>query len=415
MIVLSIAWKDIQIFVKERGSIVMLFLLPLIFVVTFSAVFSMQFGDSEKPSVPVVNLDPAGNASIRFIEDLAVTGGVEPVEYSIDDAGTLLESGEIEYFLVIPSGFSDNVSLGSRSELRLEVGDEADSTDVEAMRRIIDGVAKDLSLQSQLISSFAQMGEMMSLHPESEAAFSPTRIVEQAQSQFDRARHQPLVSISRSLPDVLIRERESFDPVNLSVPGFAVLFVFLTATTAAMSLHRERKTGSYRRLLCAPVGRMQLLSGKLLPSFLTTLSQIVVIFAASRLLLPLIGLGRVSLAHPVTLLVISVVISLCSTSLGLFLGAVARTESQINTVGSVVLWIMGAVSGAFIPSFFLGDFLGTVGKAVPHYWAISAYQEVLVRGRNISGVADEIAILLGFTVLFFAIGMWRFRFAEKGS
>ncbi len=38
MTALSIALKDIQIFLKDRGSIIQLFLLPLIFIVAYSAV-----------------------------------------------------------------------------------------------------------------------------------------------------------------------------------------------------------------------------------------------------------------------------------------------------------------------------------------------------------------------------------------
>ncbi len=34
---LSVAWKDIQIFLKDRGQIFLLFLLPLVFILAFGA------------------------------------------------------------------------------------------------------------------------------------------------------------------------------------------------------------------------------------------------------------------------------------------------------------------------------------------------------------------------------------------
>jgi ABC-2 type transport system permease protein len=146
-----------------------------------------------------------------------------------------------------------------------------------------------------------------------------------------------------------------------------------------------------------------------------TLIQVVVIFSASALLLPLAGFGRLSLTNPGALIVISIVTALCSTSLGLLIAAIARTENQIGTFGSVVLWLMGAVSGAFIPRFILGNFLGTVGKVIPHYWAISAYQDVLVRGQGFDGIGNELAVLAAFTLLFFGLGIWRFRFTGGRS
>ena len=71
---------------------------------------------------------------------------------------------------------------------------------------------------------------------------------------------------------------------------------------------------------------------------------------------------------------------------------------------------MGVFGGSFIPLFFLENFLGPLPKIVPHYWANRAFTDLMVRGLGLADVALEMAVLLGFTVLFFAIGLWRFEF-----
>jgi ABC-2 type transport system permease protein len=108
--------------------------------------------------------------------------------------------------------------------------------------------------------------------------------------------------------------------------------------------------------------------------------------------------------------VLSVMFLLSATGLGVLLAAIARTESQISGIGTVALWVMGAVSGAFIPRFFLGDMLGAVGKFVPHYWAAGAYVDIFVRGQGLAGIAPELAVLGVFTALFFGVGLCKFRF-----
>ena len=315
--------------------------------------------------------------------------------------------------LYIPAGFTENVSAGRPVVLRIVSGSDADESQTEQIRAVIDGVAKELSLQSQIIAGLEQMGQMMGMNPEGQQVFTAERIVLQAESQFVRAQSQPLVSVQRVLPDALRREREEFSAVDLSVPGFTVLFVFLAATTTAMSLFSEKKSGTFRRLLAAPIRKSEVLLGKMLPNVLTTLIQIAFIFLLSALLLPIIGFGRLTLINPVALISVSLLIGLCSSALGLFLAALARTEKQINTLGAMILWVMGAVSGAFIPQFALGGFLGSVGKVVPHYWAIAAYQDVIVRGQGFSGIAFELLILGAFTVFFCAVGLWKFRFEAK--
>ena len=411
MNVLSIAWKDIQIFLRERGQLIMLFLLPLVFVVVFSAVFELQEEEEKVITLPVVNLDKTGETADNLLAGMRQVGGIEAQAYTEEKAQAELENGGIRRALYIPSDFTEKVAAGESVELTIISGDEDEET--ETIRAIVDGVARDLSLQTQIVAGLRQMGQMMGITPEGKRVFTPDRIVSQAESQFERAQNNPLVSVRKVLPEVIRRERAEFSAVDLSVPGFTVLFVFLTATATAMSLFSEKKTGSFRRLLAAPVRKYEVLIGKMLPNIITTSIQIAFIFLLSALLLPLIGFGRLTLVNPPALIVISLLVGLCSAALGLFLAALARTEKQITTLGAMILWVMGAVSGAFIPQFVLGGFLGSVGKVVPHYWAIAAYQDVIVRNQGFSGIALELLILGGFTLFFCGVGLWKFRFEAK--
>jgi ABC-2 type transport system permease protein len=113
---------------------------------------------------------------------------------------------------------------------------------------------------------------------------------------------------------------------------------------------------------------------------------------------------------PLALLLVSLLLPLCSAGLGICLAAIARTEAQIGGLSTLAVWMMGAVGGCLFPSFLLGGALDTVGKVVPHHWAIQAYQDLIVRGQGLSDVTTEMLALLGFTALFFAIGLWRFEF-----
>ena len=409
MKILSISWKDIQIFIRDRGALITSFLLPMLFIVIFSYAFSGIGDVDEVITLPVVNMD-GGETARELIDQVNSVAGVETELYEEADARARVEGEQIEYALLIPAGFSDSVAAGQPVTLVLVSGPSADGASVEAMRTVVDGVSKDLSLQTQLIAGFQQMDQMMQAS-EGEGVFTSDLAVAQAQSQFERAKTTPLVGIELKTPDAILREREEFSAVGLTVPGATVLFVFLMAGTTAMSIYSEKKTGTFRRLLAAPLAKAELLSGKMLPGFVIVLIQIAIIFAASILLLPLIGLDRLYLGNDLlAVVVVSVLVALCSASLGLLIASVARTEAQISGISVVALWVMGAVSGAFVPTFFLGDFLGTIGKVTPHYWAVSAYTALFVRGQTLTDIGAELAILAGFTLVFFAIGLWRFKF-----
>ena len=405
----SIAIKDLKILARDRGLLIQLFLLPLIFIIGFTIVFAAGGGD-EAIALPVVNLDGDGASLNDLVDSLNGSGAIAAELFGEADAASQLEAGDIMRYLTIPAGFSADLEAGRRATLELVNSPDASLEQSAAVREVINGVAQDLSLQTQLIEAFRQMDQMMGLASEEYQVFTEPRIEAQAKSQFERSRTTPLVSVAEQMPASLIGSQDRLGS-QTAVAGFIVLFVFLTAQATAQSVYDEKKLGSFRRLLAAPLSRVELLVGKIIPNFIITLTQIVIIFAAAVFVLPLLGMDRLSLGEdPLALVILSLVLALCSTSLGVLIAALARTEGQIGGLSSVGLWVMGALGGAFMPTFLMGDFLAMVGKLVPHGWATEAFYDLLLRGKGLADIGTELAVLAGFALVFAVVGIWRFEF-----
>jgi ABC-2 type transport system permease protein len=408
----SVAFKDLQILLQERGQILLLFLVPIGFILAFSAAFAVGQDLEEKVViVPVVNLDPGGEMSALLLQNLNDDRGLQTEEYDQARVEADLQDETIKMALTIPAGFSTDVQAGTQTTLRLMYGPAASSSEVEAVRLVVDGVSSDLSLETQLVGGLSQMGAMMGDAPSEVQVFTAERIKVQAESQFERSKEAPLVSLSAKWPDQITQGRDDFEPSTFGAAGFAVMFAFLAAQVTASSIFDEKKEGTFRRLLAAPMSRWELLIGKMLPNFFLAMLQMVVIMAASMVLLPLIGQEVPSLGNsPLGLILIAILVALCSTSLGVMLAALCRTESQVGGISTLFLWVAGMVGGAFIPTFVLGDFLNVIGKAVPHYWALQAYNDLTIRGLGVVDILPQLAVLAGFTTVFFVIGLLRFKF-----
>jgi len=412
---LSIAYKDLQIFFKDRGSVIVLVLLPLLFVVVMSGALGSIGQSQEKDTrtpLPVVNLDNGALAQ-ALLDGIDRAGGVRVEPYTEADATTALDEAAVPFVLTIPQGFTADVDAGRPTGLRFVVHKDADRTKAEAVRLVIDGVARDISLQIQLLAALAQMGQMQAGSPEAAEAFSVERMQAQAMSQYQSAAVQPLVDIVQKVPgqEVEREEDEGLTLADVAVPGIAVLFVFMTAQNTARSIFDEKQVGSFRRLLAAPMSKATLLIGKMLPNFITGLVQLAVIFAFGIFGFRLLGLTPITLGKaPLAVLLVAVVLSICSSAFGVLLAALARTPNQIGGLSTLLLWIMGVLGGAFVPLFLLERFLGPVPKIVPHYWANHALTNLMVRGLGLADISLDLLVLLGFTALFFAIGLWRFDF-----
>lgn len=409
----SIAFKDLQILLKDRGSLFQLFLLPLVFILVVAGAFSgtdTEAADMRIP-LPVVNLDN-GEYAQALLNGIEQAGGVQVVLKEPATGEAQLEAGEIQRLLTIPSGFSSSIDQNQPVILHLVNQNGADPEQTEAVRLVVEGAAQDLALEFQILSSLQQMGEMMANSPpEFQQAFSVERTQQQARTQFESARLQPLVEVEQRIPRTGDEQKQEPNFVQTSVPGFTVLFVFLAAQSTARSIYDEKKSGSFRRLLAAPIGKASLLVGKALPSFILALIQFGVIFFVGRVAFGWLGFAPISLGHDLlALLLAAIVIAFCSSTMGILIASLAQTEAQIGGVSTLLLWGLGIIGGSIIPTFILDRILGPLPRIAPHYWANRALDDLMLRSLPLVDILPELGVLLGFAALFIAIGLWRFDF-----
>jgi ABC-2 type transport system permease protein len=406
---LRVARKDIKVFLKERGTLLYLFVVPLLFITAFGSAAGLGSNPKEELiSLPVVNLDVGSEASQTLLDALN-QGGIQCELYEETRAKALLDKEKIKRVLTIPANYEADLHAGRPVTLRLVNGPDANPTQTEAVYRVVTGVTADLSLETQLIASLSQMADMQAASSPEQQVFTAEIIVEQAQSQFARSRTDPLLGLEETWPEHLPEEQD-ISPLSVYVPGFAVLFVFLTAHTTAQSIYEEKKQGSFRRLLAAPISKVTVLVGKMTPNFTTGLAQTLVLFGAGLFILPAFGLDSMTLGNDLlALVVVCLVVLLCSTSLGVFIASIARTEGQISGLSQVLLWAFG-FAGIWIDQMPSMPLFDIISKAIPHWWANTAFLNLLIRGQGLAGVLPSIGALLGFTVAFFAIGLWRFNY-----
>ncbi|MFZ0532698.1 MAG: ABC transporter permease [Anaerolineales bacterium] len=409
---INIALKDLQILFKDRGTLFQLFILPLLFIMVFSGALGAIGKSAEVilPSLAVVDLD-GGVAAQDLVSKLVADGSIVIQPYLATQAQSLVDENKVVGVLTISSEFTTGVQQGRPVTLVLTTGTGADPQKIESIRLVIASIAADMTLESQIVASLQQMGDMQAFSPESSQVFTTERILAQAHTQFASAQTRPLINIVQTIPQQETTQEATPDLSQSAVPGFTVLFVFLAAQTTARSIYEEKKIGSFRRLAAAPLSKAELLIGKILPNFITGLVQIVVIFAFGSLGMRLLGLTPLPIEKaPLGMILIAVLLALCSSAFGIAIAAIARTENQISGLSTLLLWGMGLLGGSLVPLFVLERFLGPIPMIVPHYWANRALDDLLIRGLDMSNVALDLGVLLGFSLLFFVIGLWRFDF-----
>ena len=198
---ISIAIKDLKILFKDRGALFQLFILPLLFIVVFSGALG-AIGEEQEvvlPNLAVVDQD-GGEAAVFLLSKLIGDGSFAIQSIPAAEAQSQLDENKVVAVLRIPAGFSEGVQQSSPVTLVITTAKNADPKNVEAARLVVEGIATDMTLESQIIASLKQMGDMQATAPEQYQVFSTERVLAQARSQFETAQARPLINVVQSVP-----------------------------------------------------------------------------------------------------------------------------------------------------------------------------------------------------------------------
>jgi ABC-2 type transport system permease protein len=357
--------KDIQLLLRDRRALAMLFVMPVAFIVVFGMFF--KFGpDKGQPRAIAVWHAPGDARGERVVESLKASDAFAPQEMTSADAVRAAVAREdVIAGVIVPPDF-----LAGAHPVELSI-DEGMSLQVRG------------PIQGSLTGLIARA--VLGLPPPSKS--EPAIVVAATPPGIDK----PLTNISA---------------FQVTVPGNAVLFGFFIALTVAIGFTEERRSGTWRRSLAAPVSRSTLLIAKLFPYSLVGLGQMTFLFAIGAL-----AFGMQIAGSILGLAILSIAVVTCATSLGLLLASLGKTEKQIGGVGPPVLLVMGMLGGCMFPRIAMPAFMQKIGLAMPHAWALDGYYALLVRpGTTVIDVLPQVGAIFGFAALFAAIGLSRFSF-----
>jgi len=207
------------------------------------------------------------------------------------------------------------------------------------------------------------------------------------------------------------RQVEAADtqPIQYLTPGILSWGVATSAVFgAALTLVTWRLKHLLRRLRLAPAPVWTVLGARVGASLTVALAQAALFVGVA--LTPPFGLrlsGQWWLAIP--LLAVGTISFL---SIGLLVGAVARTEEAATAMANLVVLPMAFLSGSFFAVSQMPRWLQTVSQAFPLRHLTEGMLDVLVRGRGPGALLVPTAVLAGFALLLTVVATRVFRWDD---
>jgi ABC-2 type transport system permease protein len=123
-----------------------------------------------------------------------------------------------------------------------------------------------------------------------------------------------------------------------------------------------------------------------------------------------VAFGLDYMREPLAILLMMAMLAFWAASLGLLVGAQAKTEEQVIVLSMLAMFLFSALGGAWFPLDITGQAFSTIGHLTPTAWAMDGFQNIIVRGLGLNSVLLPAGILLAYAVAFFALAVWRFKF-----
>ncbi|MDY0351426.1 MAG: ABC transporter permease [Desulfobulbaceae bacterium] len=192
-----------------------------------------------------------------------------------------------------------------------------------------------------------------------------------------------------------------FGGVMKIIDNVTMLSIILTGA----ALIREREHGTVEHLLVMPVTPFEIMAGKVWAMALVVLAA-----SACSLLLVVQGLLRVPIEGSVPLFLAGTAIHLfAATSLGIFLGTVARSMPQFGLLLMLVLMPLQILSGGTTPRESMPDLIQLVMLAAPNTHFVMLAQAILYRGAGFTVVWPQFMSLALIGSILFIFSLARFR------
>jgi len=185
--------------------------------------------------------------------------------------------------------------------------------------------------------------------------------------------------------------------------------MFFIVIPLSASLIKEKEEGTYLRLVTMPGSYTTIFLGKIFVYLMVGIIQFFLMMMVGFYLVPLMGMPSLVIGQDFLALATLVLSSaLAAIGFGVMIGTVASTNQQAASFGAIIVMILAAIGGLFMPSYMMPASVRHISDFSPMYWAHESFQDLFIRDAHLSDIAPRL-----YKILIFAAACYGVAFAFK--
>jgi len=207
-------------------------------------------------------------------------------------------------------------------------------------------------------------------------------------------------------PEVKMFYNPELKSQHMFVPGvITMILILICALMTSVTITREKEFGTMEVLLVSPLRPIQIILGKVVPYFLLSFINVILILVLSWLVFGLSVKGSIIL-----LLAESMLYIMLSLSVGILISTVSSNMQQaifISLVGMMLPTIL--LSGFIYPIENMPKIYAVISYILPPRYFITIIKSIMIKGTGFLYVWKETLILLAMTVFFIGLSVRKFK------
>ena len=360
---LSFIRKEFYHILRDRTTMMILLLMPIIQIIIFGFALSTEVKDTE-----VAVLVPTNDeASSRIIDKINASAYFDVVNriHTSEEIQPIFRDGKAKLVVVFEDHFAEKLHQTGKAHIQLI----ADATDPNAATSFT-------FYASNIINSYQQ--ELMG------ATRNPYQITPEIKMLYN----PQMIGAFNFVPGVL-----------------GMIMLLICAMMTSIAIVREKEMGTMEILLVSPMKPIYTILSKITPYFVLSCINFATIMLLSVFVLKVPIAGSF-----ISLVTVSLLYIFVSLALGLLVSTLTSSQQAAMLISGMGLMIpVMLLSGMIFPIENMPVPMQWLSDFVPAKWYISAVKTIMIKGLGITAVLKEVAILSIMSLVLVTISLKKFK------
>jgi ABC-2 type transport system permease protein len=401
--------KETKIIFRDREALLILFAMPLAFVLIMSLALQNVFKEKGGGAIfngVVLDLD-GGKVGEAIVKGVSSIKNINVKKSEDNDEARMkkdIAAGAYEFGIIIPKGATGTAGRGMGGNLP-----KAGLQSVK-VRLLVDPAmrADHRGLIASVVSQTLMGVELQLLGDRLTSLASALPFGNSAVPRSNSAKTRIFADLKAE--NISGEDAPMPTAVQQSVPGWSLFAMFFIVIPLSVAFIKERQQGSLVRIMSMPVPAWTIMLGKAIPFFFINQAQLILMLLVGMYIVPLLGGDSLVIGNsPGALALLACGASIAAVSYGLMVSTFCKSIEQASTFGGTSAIIFGALGGVMVPKFEMPLFMQKLTVISPMSWGLEGFIDIFVRKGNIRDVMPETLALVAFAFVCASIAVWRFR------